>query len=179
MATPSQDTSSQDTPSQNRSSQNAPPQDAETRAVLDRLRRLSYTLDNAFTVPVINYRVGWDAIIGLVPGIGDAITLLPSGYLIYQAHQLGTPQPLLIRMMVNVALEALIGTIPLIGDIFDAVWKANARNLAMLERHLGTSDTEKPSNAGPILMLGALVFISGGIVWAFWWLLQSVSSWLS
>jgi len=174
MATPSQNR-----PSQNRSSQNIPPQDAETQAVLERLRRLSYTLDNAFTVPVINYRVGWDAIIGLVPGIGDAITLLPSGYLIYQAHQLGTPQPLLIRMMVNVGLEALIGTIPLIGDIFDAVWKANARNLAMLERHLGTSSTEKSSNAGPILMLGTLVFISGGVVWAFWWLLQSVSTWLS
>ena len=138
----------QNTPSQNTVTQNTPPRDAETRAVLDRLRRLSYTLDNAFTVPVINYRVGWDAIIGLIPGIGDAVTLLPSGYLIYQAHQLGAPRPLLVRMMVNVGLEALIGTIPLIGDIFDAVWKANARNLAMLERHLGMADTKKSSTGG-------------------------------
>lgn len=111
-------------------------EEAHVRATLERLRRLSHALDNAFTLPLVNYRVGWDAIIGLIPGIGDAITLLPSGYLIYQAHRLGTPRPLLIRMILNVLLEALIGTIPLIGDIFDAVWKANERNLALLERHL-------------------------------------------
>jgi hypothetical protein len=149
-------------------------EEAEIRATLARLRRLSHTLDNAFTLPVVNYRVGWDAIIGLVPGIGDAITLLPSGYLIYQAHRLGTPRHLLVKMIINVGLEALIGTIPLIGDIFDAVWKANERNLALLERHLGMSESAKPSNAGPLLVLGVLAFISGSVVWALWWLFQAI-----
>lgn len=152
---------------------------ADAQAVVARLHRLSHTLDNAFTVPIINYRVGWDPIIGLIPGIGDAITALPAGYLIYQAHLLGTPQPLLRRMIFNVVLETLVGTIPLIGDIFDAMWKANTRNMALLERHLGMSQTKKPSNSGPLLMLAALVLIGGSALWALWWLLQSVGAWVS
>jgi hypothetical protein len=108
------------------------------------LRRLSHTLDSAFTLPIINYRIGWDAIIGLVPGLGDAITLLPAGYIVYQAHCLGAPRALLVRMIFNLGLELFVGTIPVFGDIFDAVWKANERNLALLEQHLGMSDTAKP-----------------------------------
>ena len=154
----------------------------EKLETLKQLRSLTHTLDNAFEIPVIGYRVGWDAIIGLVPGIGDAIMLVPSGYIVYQAYRLGAPRRTLVRMGVNLGLETLIGSVPLVGDLFDATWKSNARNLHLLEQHLGPTDEvvfEKPSNKGPVLfLLGALAILGGGIVLVVWllvWLFQRIN----
>ena len=154
----------------------------EKLETLKQLRSLTHTLDNAFEIPVIGYRVGWDAIIGLVPGIGDAIMLVPSGYIVYQAYRLGAPRRTLVRMGVNLGLETLIGSVPLVGDLFDATWKSNARNLHLLEQHLGPTDEavfEKPSNKGPLLfLLGALAILGGGIVLVVWllvWLFQRIN----
>ena len=147
-------------------------QNREKLETLKQLRSLTHTLDNAFEIPGTGYRVGWDAIIGLVPGIGDAIMLVPSGYIVYQAYRLGAPRSTLIQMGVNLGLETLIGSVPLIGDLFDATWKSNARNLHLLEQHLGPTDEvmfEKPSNKGPVLfLLGALVVVGGGIALVVW-----------
>ena len=104
---------------------------------LERLRSLSKLLDTAIYIPVINYRIGWDAIIGLVPGIGDAVGLLFSSYIVFEAARLEVPKNVLARMMFNVALEFIIGTVPLFGDLFDAAFKANIRNVRLLEAALG------------------------------------------
>ena len=154
----------------------------ENLETLNQLRSLTRTLDNAFEIPGTGYRVGWDAIIGLVPGIGDAIMLVPSSYIVFQAYRLGAPRRTLLRMGFNLGLETLVGSVPVVGDLFDATWKSNARNLHLLEKHLGPTDQvmfEKPSNKGPILfLLAALAVVGGGvalIIWLLVWLFQRVN----
>ena len=96
------------------------------------LRHLAWLLDESVPLPG-GYRIGVDGILGLIPGIGDISTALLSSYIIYQARALGAPKSLLFRMAINVALETAIGSIPLFGDLFDFYFKANLRNLALLE----------------------------------------------
>ena len=107
------------------------PDRAETMA---RLRSLSKLLDDSITIPIINRRIGLDAIIGLVPVVGDAVGALFSAYIVFEAARLGAPKSVLARMVYNIALEFIIGAIPLIGDLFDAVFKANIRNMKLLEQ---------------------------------------------
>jgi len=102
---------------------------------LRRLDRLSRLLDNAFAIPGTRFRIGLDGILGLIPGIGDATGAALSIYLIVQAARLGLPVSTLLRMVGNVALETVVGAVPIVGDIFDIVWKANIRNMALLRGH--------------------------------------------
>lgn len=150
-------------------------------ATLSRLRVLSRLLDSSFRIPVLNYRVGLDPIIGLIPGIGDAITLLPAGYIIFEAYRLGVPKAAVTRMIANVGLETLFGTVPFLGDIFDATFKANTRNLVLLERYvgpLGNSALKRPSNRGITWFLIVLLLLcAAGIVLATWlglWLFRQL-----
>jgi hypothetical protein len=106
------------------------------RATLERLERLAQLLDTALVIPGTNFRFGADAIIGLVPGIGDAITTAISAYIVYEARRLGVPRHLLVRMIGNVALDGLVGAVPLVGDVFDTMWRANIRNVRLLRKHL-------------------------------------------
>jgi hypothetical protein len=101
-------------------------------AALARIDRLSQLLDTAVTIPGTNIRFGADALIGLVPGIGDAVTTAMSAWIVYEAHQLGAPGHLLARMIGNVALDGVIGAVPLAGDAFDVMWRANRRNYRLL-----------------------------------------------
>ena len=101
-----------------------------------RLDALASLLDTAFLVPGTNIRFGVDALIGLVPGIGDAITTLMSLYIVREARELGAPRHLIARMLVNVALDGVVGAVPLLGDAFDVMWRANRRNMTLLQRHL-------------------------------------------
>jgi hypothetical protein len=101
---------------------------------LKRIRFMSQLLDNWLRLPG-GFRIGLDPIIGLLPGIGDLLGTLLSLILVYDAARLGIPKRVLLQMLGNVLLEALVGDIPLLGDIFDAVWKANIRNLRLVERH--------------------------------------------
>jgi hypothetical protein len=112
------------------STSNALPTDQRLR----RLRSLAWLLDNSIALPG-GYRVGLDAIIGLVPGVGDAIGALLSAFILNEARAMGAPRSVLMRMTLNVVLETVIGSIPFAGDLFDAAFKANMRNLALLERH--------------------------------------------
>jgi hypothetical protein len=91
-------------------------------------------MDNSIPLPG-GFRVGIDAIIGLVPGIGDAVGALISAYIINEARGMGAPRSVLMRMMGNVMLETVIGAIPFAGDLFDAAFKANTRNLALLAQY--------------------------------------------
>jgi hypothetical protein len=101
-----------------------------------RLDALATLLDTAFVVPGTNVRFGVDALLGLVPGIGDAITTAMSLYIVKEARALGAPRWLVARMLGNVAIDGLVGAVPLMGDVFDVAFRANRRNLALLQKHL-------------------------------------------
>jgi hypothetical protein len=113
-----------------------PSTDLTIPAPVERLRKLARLLDSALPIPGTRFRFGLDAIIGVVPGIGDAIGAIFSVYIVFQAGRLGAPRATLLRMMANIAIDTIIGEIPLLGDIFDVGWQANTRNLALLDQHL-------------------------------------------
>jgi Domain of unknown function (DUF4112) len=100
------------------------------------LRRLEILLDEAFRIPGTQVRFGIDGIIGLVPGVGDALAGLLSLVIPIAAWMRGVPYIAMVRMTVNIAIGVLVGTIPIAGDIFDIFWKANRRNYRLLQRHL-------------------------------------------
>lgn len=134
----------------------------------DRLRRLdwlSQVLDSAWSVPGTSYRIGLDGIIGLIPGIGDPIGTMLSSYLIFEAARMGAPTHILLRMVGNVAVESIVGVIPILGDIFDLAWKANVRNLALLRAHKDELiGHERSSRKIMMLIFGALLLIFLGFI---------------
>jgi hypothetical protein len=111
-----------------------PKMDADAVERLRRLRSIAWLLDNSIPLPG-GWRIGIDALIGLIPGIGDAVGAAISAYIINEARNLGAPRSVLMRMTANVFIETLVGAIPFAGDVFDAAFKANMRNLALLERY--------------------------------------------
>ena len=103
---------------------------------LDRLDRLADTLDSRYRIPLTRIRFGWDAILGLVPGLGDIATLGPAGFILLEAHRMGAPGGVKLRMAFNSGLDLIVGSVPLIGDLLDIGLRANRRNVALLRRHL-------------------------------------------
>ncbi|NJL85241.1 MAG: DUF4112 domain-containing protein [Leptolyngbyaceae cyanobacterium SM1_1_3] len=103
---------------------------------LNRIRRISRLMDTAIRIPGIGFRIGLDPIIGLVPGVGDAIATAVSAYILFLAARFRLPPSVLGWMLFNVGLEFVVGAVPLVGDLFDAYYKSNIRNLALLEKHL-------------------------------------------
>ena len=104
---------------------------------LARLRKLAVSMDSAYKLPVVGVRVGWDAILGLVPVVGDVLTLAPSVFILRESHRMGAPKHLLVRMGLNTGVDLVLGAIPLVGDIFDIGWQSKTRNVNLLHRHLG------------------------------------------
>ena len=98
-----------------------------------RLKRLSHNLDEAFTIPGTERKIGIDPIIGLIPGGGDLIGGALSIYIMHAGIRMGMPRSVIIQMFGNIALEFIIGCIPIIGDLFDAMWKSNQRNVKLIE----------------------------------------------
>ena len=109
----------------------------DVEARLKRLRRLAWLIDGVFSVPGTRFRFGLNSAVGLLPVGGDALLGAISLYIVYEAAQLGVPKPQLGRMLANVALEVAGGSVPVLGDLFDMALKANLRNLAIIEQHLG------------------------------------------
>lgn len=121
--------------------------DRNPQAVRQRVEALEQLLERAFTVPGLRMKVGLDAIIGLVPVLGDWVTGAMSAYLIWEARNLGMSKWQLARMAGNAAFDTAVGMIPFAGDLFDFAFKSNTRNLRMIKRHLdrhhpGTSTIE-------------------------------------
>ena len=120
---------------------------------LKRIRTLTKVLDNAFRVPGTNWRFGWDSLIGLVPGGGDVVTGLLATYIVIEATKLGLPKKIVRLMIANVVIDLAGGAVPFAGDLFDFVFKANRKNLKLLEEHLAqtgrTHELNLAGRAGP------------------------------
>jgi hypothetical protein len=101
-----------------------------------RIDRLATLLDTRFVIPFTKLRFGADSLIGLAPGIGDAITTALALYIVYEAHRLGAPKTVLARMLGNVAIDGAFGIVPVAGDVFDVMFRANRRNVRTLREHL-------------------------------------------
>ena len=105
------------------------------RAALERLDWLANLMDSAVVIPGTTITVGLDALIGLVPGFGDTATTLISLWMVKEAHNLGAPKHIIVRMVGNVAIDGLVGAVPLLGDAFDVMFRANKRNMKLLREH--------------------------------------------
>jgi len=145
----------------------------------DTLRKVSKLLDSAFVVPGTHYRIGLDPILGLVPGVGDLVSPLFAISILWQARDLAVPRVVQLRMIFNVMIDALLGAVPLAGDLFDVVWKANNMNLVLLERYAHEARAASFSDwlfvvavvlmlivitAIPLMITGSLITVAGQIL---------------
>jgi hypothetical protein len=121
------------------------------------VQQLSHWMDTAFEVPIVGWRFGWDALIGLVPGVGDVATTVVSIYIVALAAKVGLPRITVARMGLNVALDMLLGSLPLVGDLFDVWWKANKRNAALLAERLERGETHRRATAADWLFVAAVI----------------------
>jgi hypothetical protein len=126
----------------------------DMEAELRRLEWLADLLDSRFRIPGTEIRIGLDPLIGLVPAVGDGASLLVSAYLVLRARRLGLPRRVLARMVLNLAIDGLVGTVPVLGDIFDIGFKANRRNIALVRRFLtgrnrGDEAMPRPRDSAP------------------------------
>ncbi|MGK7654684.1 DUF4112 domain-containing protein [Roseovarius sp. B08] len=114
---------------------------ADRTARLDRLDRMARTLDTKFRLPVLGVPVGWDSILGLIPGLGDLVTVGPGAWMILEGHRMGARKRVLGRMALNTGIDTVLGGIPLLGDAFDLFFKSHRRNVALLRRELDVLPT--------------------------------------
>jgi hypothetical protein len=132
-----------------------------------RVRVLSKLLDNSIPIPGTGYKIGLDPIIGLIPGIGDLLGAVLSGYIILEAARAEVPAFTLARMLVNVGVDTLVGAVPALGDVFDAAWKSNTKNVALLERHLAraptTGDGRGAAGAMVAAVLALMLIVGAGL----------------
>ena len=105
-------------------------------SVRRRIEALEQLLENSFTIPGINRKVGLDALAGLVPVVGDVVTAAMGLYIVWEARNLGMPQWKLWRMVGNVGFDALLGAVPVAGDLFDFLYRSNSKNLKIIRKHL-------------------------------------------
>ena len=132
---------------------------------LARARALTRLLDSAARVPGTSFRFGLDPVLGLIPGLGDVAGAALSGYVVILASRLGAPRSVIVRMLGNVAIDTVAGAMPVVGDLFDAGWKSNTRNLALLERHIGLPTTERAASRTVVwLTVAALAVLALGAV---------------
>lgn len=110
----------------------------DREAALQRLRRFAMFMDSSVRLPGTGITFGADAVIGLLPVGGDLAGALLACYVPFEAYRVGAPVSLIIKMAGNILIEALVGSVPLVGDLFDAAFKANLRNVRILEEYLGT-----------------------------------------
>lgn len=130
-------------------------------ASLQRLRKFTRLLDNAIGIPGTPFRVGLDPILGLLPGAGDFLGTALSAYVVIEAARLGLPKAALGRMVFNILLEGVVGAVPVVGDLFDFAWKANTKNMALLEAHLNVPQASQKANRWFIFLLLAGLLVVG------------------
>jgi hypothetical protein len=147
---------------------------------LGRVRLLARLLDNQFPIPGTSYRVGIDPLLGLVPGIGDALGTILSTWVLITAARLGAPAAVLARMGVNIAVDSLAGLIPLVGDLFDAGYKANARNVRLLESWVQRPAPTRGASRALVAAIIVVVAVSAtAVLFAGWKLFAWAYSYVS
>ncbi|KUO57260.1 MAG: hypothetical protein APF78_08995 [Sphingomonadales bacterium BRH_c3] len=112
------------------------PVGSDPQSVRQRVEALEFLLERSFRIPGINFPVGLDAIVGLVPVLGDVVTAAMGAYLVWEARNLDLPKWKLWRMGANVAFDAALGFVPLVGDAADLLFRSNTRNLRIIRKHL-------------------------------------------
>jgi len=133
--------------------------DRRKLAVVDKsLDRLGWLMDDLFRIPVLGWRFGLDALIGLIPAFGDTTTSLVSFYILAQAVRYRVPKVTILRMGLNIAIDYAVGSLPFVGDLFDAWWKSNQMNLELLKRRASVSAAEADTGrASDWLFVGAII----------------------
>jgi uncharacterized protein DUF4112 len=127
--------------------------------------RFAYWLDAGIRIPGTNLRFGLDPILGLIPGAGDAAGAVLAGWILVEAIRLGASRATVLRIAGNIALDAAVGAVPLLGDIFDFAWKANLRNVALLERHLEAPErAERADRSFVLLVVFGVLALAVGLV---------------
>ena len=133
---------------------------ARSIEVEESLERLAWLMDDLFRIPVIGWRIGLDALVGLIPGIGDSATALVSFYILGSAVRYRVPKITLLRMGVNIGIDYLLGSLPLAGDLFDAWWKSNKMNIALLRTRARLSASEaKKGRTSDWLFVGVIMLL--------------------
>lgn len=137
---------------------------------LETVRLLARLMDTAVVIPGTRFRVGFDVLLGLLPGIGDLVAAAVSTYIVTVAARLGVPRPVILRMLLNIGVDTVGGSVPFVGDVFDAAWKANVMNVALLEKALADPRAARRSSTWVIVGLCALGFATAvvGIALAIW-----------
>jgi hypothetical protein len=138
---------------------------------LARMRTLSRLLDTAIRLPG-GFRIGIDPIIGLVPGIGDVIASLLSLWLVYDAARLGISKSVLARMVLNIAIETVVGAVPVLGDFIDAAWKANVRNMRLVEAHYVPTLKERSFKTLFIFVAATVLLCAAGSFLLAQWIIE-------
>ncbi|HYX35717.1 MAG TPA: DUF4112 domain-containing protein [Oligoflexus sp.] len=143
------------------------------------IRRLAWLLDSSIRIPGTQYKVGLDAVIGLIPWAGDVIGSALSLGIVGLAFNLGAPRSTLVRMGFNILVEMVVGAIPVVGDIFDAFWKANERNVRLLERSMSQPRARRKDFWFVSLIGLVLITVLGFTVYGTFqltqWIIQSIS----
>jgi hypothetical protein len=152
----------------------------ELRSSEARVRSLANVLDTAFRVPGTGFRFGIDPILGLIPGVGDVVGGLLSSYIIVEAVRAGASRHVLLRMLANLGIDTLTSAVPLVGDLFDAAYKSNTRNLSLLQRYLAeparTAKASRTFLIGLAIALAVIVFAAAALtVWLISTLLGAIT----
>jgi hypothetical protein len=138
-----------------------------------RLERLADLLDNAIPIPGTSWRIGLDPLLGLAPGVGDALGAAASAWILIEAVRFGVPRAVLLRMLYNIVVDTALGSVPGAGDLFDFVWKSDSKNLDLLRRHLAQpGKTRRASRLLLVAVLLALAAITVGSLVAAVWLIK-------
>jgi hypothetical protein len=152
-----------------------------SRADVERsLDQLSLWMDGLFRIPGTGWRVGLDAIVGLIPGVGDFATTAVSLYILAAGVRYRVPKVTLLRMAANVGVDYLLGSIPVVGDLFDAAWKSNQMNVELLRSRASVSADEAAHGRASdwlflaLLVLGLLTLLVGSVALSLWLLTQLV-----
>jgi hypothetical protein len=153
--------------------------DAGGARSLKHLRAITQLFDQAFVVPGTKWRFGLDALFGLVPGFGDIAGALVAVYAMRVARRLNAPPVIQLHMLSNIALDALVGMVPIAGDLFDFAFKAQTRNLALLEAHLAMPQQAARRSRRGLFLIGAATMLVFAILAALGlWMLYILFHWL-